>query len=85
MMCNEEMKLWNELRTASFAMVELQLYLDTHCEDADAMALYHQYKAQRQNAMEALNLRYGPVTPYDVTNPVKWTWVCGPWPWEGEV
>ncbi len=35
--------------------------------------------------MEALNLQYGPVTPYDVTNPVKWTWTCGPWPWEGEV
>ena len=41
--------------------------------------------SEAQNAMEALNLRYGPVTPFDVTNPVKWTWVCGPWPWEGEV
>lgn len=49
------------------------------------MALYQQYRAQRQNAMEALNLRYGPVTPFDVTNPAKWTWTCAPWPWEGEV
>ncbi len=64
-MCSEEMKLWNELRTASFALVELGLYLDTHCEEPAAMALYQQYRAQRQNAMEALNLQYGPVTPYD--------------------
>lgn len=84
-MCNEEMKLWNELRTSSFALVELGLYLDTHCEEPAAMALYQQYRAQRQNAMEALNLRYGPVTPFDVTNPTKWTWTCDPWPWEGEV
>ncbi len=83
-MCSEEMKLWNELRTASFALVELGLYLDTHCEEP-AMALSQQYRAQRQNAMEALNLRYGPVTPFDVTNPAKWTWTCAPWPWEGEV
>ena len=84
-MCSEEMKLWNELRTASFALVELGLYPDTHCEEPAAMALYQQYRAQRQNAMEALNLRYGPVTPFDVTNPAKWTWTCAPWPWEGEV
>ena len=84
-MCSEEMKLWNDLRPASFALVELQLYLDTHgCEPA-AMALYHQYRTKRQNAMEALNLQYGPVTPYDVTNPSKWTWTDCPWPWEGEV
>ena len=51
-MCSEEMKLWNELRTASFALVELGLYLDTHCEEPAAMALYQQYRAQRQNAME---------------------------------
>ena len=56
-MCSEEMKLWNELRTASFALVELGLYLDTHCEEPAAMALYQQYRAQRQNAMEA---RHGP-------------------------
>ena len=84
-MCNEEMKLWKELQNVSFAMTELQLYLDTHCEEPAAMALYQQYRARRQNAMEALNLQYGPVIPYDVTNPVKWTWTCGPWPWEGEV
>jgi len=84
-MCSEEMKLWNELRTASFALTELALYLDTHGEEPAAMSLYQQYQAQRQNAMEALNLRYGPVTPFDVTNPVKWTWTCAPWPWEGEV
>ena len=54
-MCNEEMKLWKELQNVSFAMTELQLYLDTHCEEPAAMALYQQYRARRQNAMEALN------------------------------
>jgi len=84
-MCSEEARLWNELRTSSFALVELTLYMDTHGEEPAAMALYQQYRAQRQNALETLNLRYGPVTPYDVTNPAKWTWTCAPWPWEGEV
>lgn len=84
-MCNEEMKLWNDLRNASFAMVELQLYMDTHGGEPGAMALYQQYRTKRQNAMEALNLQYGPVTPYDVADPAKWTWTKDPWPWEGEV
>ena len=84
-MCNEEAKLWTELQNASFAMTELQLYMDTHGGEPGAMALYHQYQNRRQNALEALNRQHGPVTAYDVADPVNWTWTCGPWPWEREV
>ena len=84
-MCNEEMRLWTQLQEASFAIDDLKLYLDTHCEVPAAMALYQQYRLQRQNAMEELALRYGPVTADQVLSPSKWTWTCAPWPWEGEV
>lgn len=84
-MCNEEAKLWDELRNTSFAMTELTLYMDTHGGEPAAMALYQQYQTRRQNAMEALNRQYGPVTAYDVADPVNWTWTNCPWPWEKEV
>lgn len=84
-MCKEEAKLWTELQNASFAMTELGLYMDTHCGEPGAMSMYRQYQARRQNAIEALNRQYGPVTSNDVNDPVNWTWTCNAWPWEGEV
>ena len=84
-MCPEEMRLWTQLREASFAMDELRLYLDTHWEEPGALALWQQYRLQRQNALEELALRDIPVNADGAMSPEKWTWTEGPWPWEGEV
>ena len=84
-MSNEEMKLCCQLRDASFAIDDLKLFLDTHCEEPAAMALYQQCRMQRQNAMEELALQGCPMTADQVLSTTKWTWTCAPWPWEGEV
>ena len=36
----------------------------------------------RENALEEYTRRFGPITPEQVNNGERWTWVDDPWPWE---
>jgi spore coat protein JB len=67
-----------------FALIELDLYLDTHPNDTNAIGLYNQYlniEKQLSNKYESM---YGPLTlesNYLAKN--NWVWKNSPWPWEG--
>ncbi len=74
------MKYINEV---SFALNDVTLYLDTHPDDTKALEYYHKYKEQRHQAVKEYEQCYGPLLNYDVNCSERWTWVDGPWPWEG--
>ena len=74
------MKYINEV---SFALNDVTLYLDTHPDDTKAIEYYHKYKEQRHQAVKEYEQCYGPLLNYDVNCSERWTWVDGPWPWEG--
>ena len=64
-----------------FAAWEMRLYLDTHPDDQQALALYHTYCSQ----CEGLNYACIPQALYNANQtacPLRWTWVDDPWPWE---
>jgi len=73
-----------------FCAWEVRLYLDTHPNDRQALALYHslcQRCGQGNYACvdAAMNrpCRECPAAPYDAQAcPLRWTWVDEPWPWE---
>ncbi|WP_231638407.1 spore coat protein CotJB [Rubeoparvulum massiliense] len=74
-----------ELQTVEFALVELQLYLDTHPQDGRAVMQYnalsqqlHQLKCRyEQEFGQLMHYGFSPATmPYD--------WIKTPWPWEIE-
>ncbi|MBQ8537249.1 MAG: spore coat protein CotJB [Clostridia bacterium] len=74
-----------------FAAWEVRLYLDTHPEDRQALALYQtlcQQCGQADNYAcidSAMNqaCRECPSTPLTAPAcPLRWTWVDEPWPWE---
>ena len=77
-------ELWNVINTASFAIDDLILYLDTHPYDMEAWAYYANYRNIREEAVMEYTTQFGPLTVdrVDVTN--QWTWVSCPWPWEVE-
>ena len=77
---NELMKYIYEV---SFALNDITLYLDTHPCDKEALEYYHKYKKQRHEAVREYEKCYGPLLNYDVNCDERWTWVDGPWPWEG--
>jgi len=77
-------QLFHTIQVSSFALDDLTLFLDTHPDCADAIALYNQQKAIRAQAIKEYTEAYGPITRYQVDTNQGWSWTETPWPWEGE-
>ena len=71
------------LDQASFALDDVTLYLDTHPMDRDALNYYQYVRSLRNQAMNAYTDQYGPLMKDQENSTTSWTWVKGPWPWEG--
>ena len=80
----EQNELLRYINTASFAMDDVVLYLDTHPTDQIALEYYTKCKAIRDQAMKDYTTYFGPLTDDNVNVTNKWTWVENPWPWEME-
>jgi spore coat protein JB len=66
------------------AAFDIQLYLDTHPNDKNALHMFNKYQeeyAERRKQYEAL---YGQISADSMTNNVTWEWINNPWPWEVE-
>ena len=72
-----------ELMALGFAINELGLYLDTHRDDKDALALYRNYVKLAQDGRQRYEMVYGPLQQSSVGEKA-WSWLDGPWPWEYE-
>ena len=71
----------SQLQTLGFAVQELALYLDTHREDKEALALYRAYQQMYAKLREQYAHKHGPLnhmSPGDGT----YRWLDDPWPWE---
>ena len=79
---NERNMLLSKIKKYDFALKELDLYLDTHPSCRRGLAMFRRYKELRENALEEYTRRFGPITPEQVNNGERWTWVDDPWPWE---
>lgn len=71
------------LDQASFALDDIVLYLDTHPTDLEALSYYQYVKSLRSQAMNAYTDQYGPLQNDQERSASDWTWIRGPWPWEG--
>ena len=78
-------KLLKEISLVDFAVVELNLYLDTHPDDADAVAYIKQYITILNRLKEEYASQYGPLTVCTATfnDCETWKWARMPLPWEG--
>ena len=74
--------LLKKISTYSFAMLDLQIFLDTHPNDEKTLMKIRKYKAVLMPLVEEYEKEYGPLMKsQDTTN---WSWVNSPWPWESE-
>ncbi len=71
-----------ELMALDFAVKELNLYLDTHAQDQEALGLYASYIKLAREGREKYLEQYGPLTAEDFTLSDGYTWLNDPWPWE---
>jgi len=76
-------QLLQQLQEADFALVELNLYLDTHPDDEAAIAQYNQLAQRRWMLAQEYESHYGPLMHFGHSYARRpWSWIDTPWPWQ---
>lgn len=79
--CREDLLHW--INIVSFAVNDVQLFLDTHPDCQEALAFFEEMKCQRTAALQEYASLYGPLTiDTTCTDRERWQWVQSPWPWQ---
>ena len=68
---------------AGFAVVDANLYLDTHPDDAQALSYYNQCNELYNSAKKTYEERFEPLSAFGSQPLEDWDWNDGPMPWEG--
>lgn len=77
-------ELLKQLTILDFMAVDLQLYLDTHPEDQEALEKYNQTVMQADTLRAEYENKYGPLFSFRSVGGCKYRWVEDPWPWENK-
>ncbi|MBX6396251.1 MAG: spore coat protein CotJB [Alicyclobacillaceae bacterium] len=73
----------DQLQAVDFVLLELQLYLDTHPGDLQALQQFHSWRERRKLIKAQFEARFGSLHPVDSTRASHhWDWVETPWPWQ---
>ena len=81
---SEREKLLRRLSAAQFAAWEMHVYLDTHPDNAEALASYKKYSRRADELTAEYEQKYGPLTTGDSLGSNSFDWINSPWPWETE-
>lgn len=80
----EQNKLLHEINILSFTVVELNLFLDTHPCNQEAMRHFDYYNRLKKEKCEEYSNMFGPLTLKDAKGRTQeFQWTMQPWPWEG--
>jgi spore coat protein JB len=76
-------QLLQQLQETDFALVELNLYLDTHPDDEAAVAQYNELTQRRWMLAREYETSYGPLMHFGHSyGRLPWAWIETPWPWQ---
>ena len=77
-------ELLNKIRETVFALVDLNLYLDTHPNCKQALELFTSLAFTLEALKREYTSKYGPLKAVDVTNDTPFEWVSNKylWPWQ---
>lgn len=80
----KQMAMLKRLQEMEFVAIELNLYLDTHPGDVDALNDYNCAVEMVRRLMAEYEESYGPLMPFGMQSSKghHWQWIEGPWPWE---
>ena len=77
---DREAKLFNVMQF-SFAINDLNLYLDLHPDDTRVVRLFEELVKEEKQAKKEYMEKYGPLTVTKVKGD-KFDWIESPWPWD---
>ncbi|GEB76171.1 spore coat protein CotJB [Sporolactobacillus inulinus] len=71
------------LQAIDFTLVELNLYLDTHPNDLEALKQFNSAVKKSAEIRESFEARYGPLQNFGHSlSAYPWKWKDTPWPWQ---
>lgn len=73
-----------KLSALDFMTVDLQLFLDTHPNDNDAINIYNKICHEADKVRMEYENNYGPLCSYRSVSADGWKWIDNPWPWESQ-
>lgn len=80
--CDKKEELLLEIMALSFAINDLNLYLDLHPNDENMLCKFKDLVERScQKEMEYVKT-YGPLELIDSDSTKKFEWIDNPWPWE---
>ena len=77
----ERQKLAKQIAAYDFAIVELNLYLDTHPKDAAAKRRLADSEHKSGELRRDYEAKYGPIIFRDQPD-TRMKWIKDPWPWD---
>ena len=81
-MDNARSELLKQLNAYAFAAYDWNLYLDTHPDEAQAIAMFKKMSDKANELKDEFQAKYGPLTAAANTDENQWSWLNAPWPWE---
>lgn len=76
-------QLLEQLQALDFVLVELNLYLDTHKDDPNALNQFNQFTQERWKVAQEFESHYGPLMNFGRSySQFPWQWTDTPWPWQ---
>ncbi|MDD6033244.1 MAG: spore coat protein CotJB [Oscillospiraceae bacterium] len=80
---NSKAALLREIQVCQFAVIEANLYLDTHPCDQEALEFYRCHREKLRELLERWERVCGKIREDGGEN-LRWAWVENPWPWQVE-
>lgn len=80
--CEKEKMLY-KIMALSFAINDLNLYLDLHPDKKYVFDLFKKYVQEKENLCQEYEKSYEPLELTGTTGP-KFNWLDSPWPWENK-
>ncbi|TCP31674.1 spore coat protein JB [Scopulibacillus darangshiensis] len=72
-----------ELQTVDFVLVELNLYLDTHPDDLEALKQFNTFSKKSRELRDRFEEQFGPLDQFGHSySSYPWKWNDTPWPWQ---
>lgn len=72
-----------KIQELEFTALDLNLFLDTHPDDMDALMEYNRCVVEIDNAKKVYEMKYGPLTNFGYApSQYPWKWIEEPWPWQ---
>lgn len=82
MRSNSDNNLLRAIQMYDFYLYDLNLFLDTHPNDKNALAKFNEIKGKRDKAYKLYVEKYGPITAAQNNSDEHFDWINDPWPWE---